>query len=40
LTKKNDVWVGFKNFVEKTSLKLEKGFDTVLNKIDGIEYRE
>ena len=34
------MWGGLKNLYEDATKKLEKGVDTVLNKIDGVEYRQ
>ena len=34
------MWGGFKTFMEKTTKKLEYGMDTMMNKIDGIDYRQ
>ncbi len=34
------MWGGLKSFMEKSHKKIEQSFDSVMNAIDGVEYRE
>ena len=40
MKKGSELWGSLKNFMEKSHKKIEQSFDTVMNAIDGVEYRE